>query len=56
MRTIRRVSLKLNRTKWDRLCDMARRYRAEKNAHLPHYHVDAQFAAEFRSAVAGMNW
>jgi IS605 OrfB family transposase len=25
---------------------MARRYRAEKNAHLPHYHVDAQFAAE----------
>lgn len=47
MRTIRRVSLKLNHTKWDRLCDMAGRYRDEKNAHLPHYHVDAQFAAEF---------
>jgi putative transposase len=46
MRTIRRVSLQINRTKWDLLCNMARCYRAEKNTHLPHYHVDAQFAAE----------
>lgn len=45
-RTIRRVSLPLNRAKWEALCDLARRYRTEKNAHLPHYHVDAHFAAE----------
>ena len=46
MRTIRRVSVRLNRTKWQTLCDLVRRYRAEKQQHLPHYHVDAHFAAD----------
>ncbi len=46
MRTIRRVSLELNRAKWEALCDLARRYRAEKNTHLPHYHADARFAVD----------
>lgn len=44
MRTIRRISLPLNRAKWEALREMARHYRAEKNAHLPHYHQDAYFA------------
>ena len=46
MRTIRRVSLPLNQTKWNDLREMARCFRAEKNAHLPHYHHDAHFAAD----------
>ena len=46
MRTLRRVSLPLNQTKWDALREMARCFRAEKNAHLPHYHQDAPFATE----------
>ena len=51
MRTLRRVSLPLNRAKWESLCDLARRYRAEKNAHLPHYHVDVHCAAESSERV-----
>ena len=51
MRTIRRVSRELNRAKWEALREMARRYRAEKNAHLPHYHVDAHFAADSSERV-----
>ena len=46
MRTIRRISLPLNRAKWEALREMARQYRAEKNVHLPHYHHDAHFAAD----------
>ena len=45
MRTIRRVSLPLNTAKWQALCDLACRYRDEKNEHLRAYQVDATFAA-----------
>ena len=45
MRTIRRVSLPLNTAKWQALCDLACRYRDEKNEHLRAYQVDAAFAA-----------
>ncbi len=46
LRTIRRFSLELNRAKWEALCELARRYRNEKNVHLPYYHVDSHFAAD----------
>jgi hypothetical protein len=46
LRTIRRVSLELNRDKWGALCELTRRYKDEKNIHLLYYHEDAQLAAE----------
>jgi len=34
MRTIRRVSLKLNKAKWQALKEIAKRYAREKDKHL----------------------
>ena len=45
MRTIRRVSFRLNTDKWQALRDLVRRYAAEKNAHLRVFASDAIFAA-----------
>ena len=45
MRTIRRVSFRLNTDKWQALRDLVRRYAAEKNAHLRVLASDAIFAA-----------
>ena len=44
MRTIRRVSLKLNREKWKRLVEMVFYYAQEKDAHLLFFGNDAAFA------------
>ena len=48
LRTIRRVSLPLNSGKWAALCDIARHYRDEKNAHLAVISLDEAFT-EMRS-------
>ncbi|MBI1925798.1 transposase [Candidatus Poribacteria bacterium] len=45
MRTIRRVSLKLNREKWKRLVEMVHSYAQEKDAHLLFFASDAAFAS-----------
>lgn len=45
MRTIRRISLKLNSGKFDALQEVASAYAREKQEHLPVYHDDALFAA-----------
>jgi len=44
MRTIRRVSLKLNKAKWQALKELAKRYAREKDKHLLVYNSDQQFA------------
>lgn len=44
MRTIRRVSARLNRGKVEQLQAIARAYAAEKQQHLEYYHQDAYFA------------
>ncbi|MCQ3976906.1 MAG: transposase [Anaerolineae bacterium] len=44
MRTIRRISRNLNKGKWQALQEIARRYAAEKQAHLP-YFTDVRFVA-----------
>jgi transposase len=44
MRTIRRVSLRLNGKKWAALVELARRYAAEKDDHLVSLSPDAVFA------------
>jgi len=45
MRTIKRVSRKLNRGKFEALQEIASAYAREKQEHLPAYHDDALFAA-----------
>jgi len=47
MRTIRRVSLQLNGTKWAALVGLARRYAAEKEVHLRAFNVDGYFTRTF---------
>lgn len=44
MRTIRRFSLKLNRSKWKRLVELVQAYAQEKDAHLLFFGSDASFA------------
>jgi hypothetical protein len=44
MRTIRRVSLKLNREKWKRIKELVEAYAKEKDAHLLFFGNDASFA------------
>jgi len=44
MRTIRRISLKLNSCKWKRLLELVNRYAKEKDAHLLFFGSDATFA------------
>ncbi len=44
MRTIRRITLKLNKAKWQALNELAKRYASEKDRHLLVYNSDQQFA------------
>ncbi len=44
MRTIRRITLKLNKAKWQALKELAKRYASEKDRHLLVYNSDQQFA------------
>jgi hypothetical protein len=45
MRTIRRVSRKLNCEKWKRLIELVLSYAYEKDAHLLFFGTDASFAS-----------
>jgi len=45
MRTIRRISLKLNRSKWKRIKELVEAYAQEKEAHLLFFGRDATFAS-----------
>jgi len=44
MRTIRRITLKLNKAKWQALNELAKRYASEKDNHLLVYNSDQRFA------------
>jgi DNA-binding cell septation regulator SpoVG len=45
VRTIKRISPKLNKGKFEALQEIASAYAREKQEHLPVYHDDALFAA-----------
>jgi len=44
-RTTKRYSLKINRTKWEKLCKIAKLFRGEKNYHLRYYNQDVNYIA-----------